>query len=62
MKTIRVTDEAYEKIAEFAARDKRTIISTVDVLVDKAQEAESYNKAELEVLKQFASMSLQSNQ
>lgn len=56
MKTIRISDEAYEKIAEYARRDRRTIITTVDILVERALEAKQYSDTEISMLKNYAEM------
>ena len=39
MKSVRISDEAYAKIARKAKRDKRTITATIDILIDEAQES-----------------------
>ncbi len=39
MKSVRISDEAYAKIARKAKRDKRTITATIDILVEEAQES-----------------------
>lgn len=56
MKTIRISDEAYEKIAEYARRDRRTIITTVDILIERALEAKQYSDTEISMLKNYAEM------
>ena len=56
MKTIRISDEAYEKIAEYARRDRRTIITTVDILIERALEAKQYSDTEIAMLKNYAEM------
>lgn len=38
MKSVRISDEAYVKIAKKAKKDKRTITATIDILVEEAQE------------------------
>ena len=37
MKSVRISDEAYAKIARKAKKDKRTITATIDILIDEAQ-------------------------
>ena len=39
MKSVRISDEAYAKIARKAKKDKRTITATIDILIDEAQES-----------------------
>lgn len=38
MRSVRISDEAYAKIARKAKKDKRTITATIDILIDEAQE------------------------
>lgn len=56
MKTIRISDEAYEKIAKCAKRDRRTIVTTIDILVERALEAKQYSDTEIAMLKNYAEM------
>lgn len=56
MKTIRISDEAYEKIAECARRDRRTIVTTIDILIERALEAKQYSDTEIAMLKSYAEM------
>lgn len=56
MKTIRISDETYEKIAEYAKRDRRTIVTTIDILVERALEAKQYSDTEIAILKNYAEM------
>lgn len=56
MKTIRISDKAYEKIAEYARMDRRTIITTVDILIERALEAKQYSDTEIAMLKNYAEM------
>lgn len=56
MKTIRINDKTYEKIAEYAKMDRRTIITTVDILIERALEAKQYSDTEIAMLKNYAEM------
>ena len=56
MKTIRISDETYEKIAEYAKRDRRTIVTTIDILIERALEAKQYSDTEIAMLKSYAEM------
>ena len=56
MKTIRINDETYEKIAKFAKEDRRTIISSMDILIERALRSREYTDAEMSMMRTYVQL------